>query len=315
MTARKVAGVIAALFMLPLAALVVVNAWDYLRFHAAIRRLENLTEEQCRAMGDAVARVKARQRITDPAGFEILRPIQSNVVRNSADFLLYELKPAKPVNDDDHVYLYARISVSPSNQEIMYFTNSSGPQKSKVVWNRNPEFVKKHSPGGRILTVRQWTMSGSRSWMVLSDRILVVDERGRTGDEPSIAGSAVLDVAGMSRIKEAIANLPATAFGKDYYAEGVADGAILHLGFEPDDENGPRDVSISNTWSDQFGPLLNTVSDLVPKNCPIEFITWMKEDEDLRRRPTTIRTRAEREAINWGKPNLPWWCLWRKWLD
>lgn len=290
------------------------NAWDYFRFHRSIWRVEKLSEAQYRALGDAAARIKDHIRTEHPAGFEDLRPIRASLYPGSSDFLLYELKPTKPRYEDDHIYLYVRISTSPSNQEISFFTNSEGKQRSKVVWCRSPEFVKRHSPSGRFLTITQWSMSESRAWIVLEDQILVVDDNGHVGGEPSIAGSTKLDAMSIAHIKDAMKRLPSSARGKDYRADGVADGVSLNISFDPDGEEGPDTVSISNTWVEEFRPLLAAVSELAPKDCPIEFIEHMTADEHLRGYPTSVRTREEWDKLYWSKPNTPWWCVWREWM-
>ena len=296
------------------AAFVGANALDYFRYHVAISRIEGLSDAQYRFLGDAAAQVKDHVRTEAPGGFKLLKPIRASLYPGSSDLLLYELKPTEPRFEDDHIYLYARISTSPSNQEILYFTNSEGKQRSKVVWNRNPDFVKQYSPTGRILTITQWAGDG-RSWIVLSDRILVVDDNGRVGGEPSMVGSAPLDEAGIARIKEAMGKLPSSVRGKDYRADGVLDGISLDISFDSEGKEAPDSVTISNTWVAGFGPLLTAISELAPKDCPIGFIEYMATDDRLRNYPATVRTRDEWDKISWGRPNTPWWCVWRKWLN
>lgn len=315
MTPKKIALLFAGMIGAAVLALILVNAVDYYRFHSVIRRLESLSEEQFRTLGDAAARVTQPTRADGADGFDVLKPIKVNLSPKSSDFLLYELKPMKPQFEDDNIYLYLRISTSPNNQEILYFTNSEGKQRTKVLWNRNPEFVHKHSPGGRILTINQWSMSESLTWIVLNDRILTVSNSGRTGGEPSIEGSVALDAAGLARIKVALENLPASSKGKDYRTDGVMDGIALDILFDPDGNAGPEDISISNTWVEEFRPLLTAVSELGLKDLPIGFIEDMTTDEHLRDYPTTVRTRVEWDKIEWGEPSAPWWCVWRKWFD
>jgi hypothetical protein len=314
MNLRRIATVVVVLLGAAAAAFVGANAWDYFRFHAAIWRVEGLSEEQYRALGDAAAHVKDHVRTKDPEGFELLKPIRASLYPGSSDFLLYELRPTEPRYEDDHIYLYARISTSPNNQVILYFTNSEEKQRSKVVWNRNPEFVKRHSPAGRILTITQWNRDG-RSWIVLPDHILVIDENGYVGGEPSIAGTVALDEAGIARIQDAMNKIPASMRGKDYRADGVLDGINLNILFDSEGKEGSDTISISNTWVEEFRPLLTAVSELSPADCPIHFIEYMTTEAHLRDYPTTVRTREEWDKILWSEPNTPWWCVWRRWLD
>lgn len=295
--------------------IVTLNAVDYYRFHRVIDRLEHLSEAQLHALGDAAAKVTKSTSEANPAGFEALGPIKSaSLWPNNSDFLLYELRPWRPRFEDDRIYLYVRISTSPSNQEIIYFTNSEGKQRTKLLWNRNPAFVQKHSPGNRVLTVSQWSMSDSLSWIVLQDRILIISDSGRTGAEPSLIGEAPLDKSALNRIEEALAGLPTSARGKIYQAKGVSDGVSVHISSDPNGKERADDVTISNTWVEEFRPLLMAVSELGPKGHPIPFIEWVTTEEHLREYPTTVRTKAEQDQRDWGEPSIPWWCVWRKWL-
>src|SRR3954468_13754573 len=171
MIRRKIVWSLAVLLAGVLTAFVAANVLDYYRFHRAISRLENLSEAQVRALGDAAARVEQVSRTDRADGFEALHPVSAVLYPGSSDFLLYELRTFRPLDPDNFIYVYARISSSPHNQEIGYFTNSEGIQRTKILWNRNPEFVARLSPANRILTVRQWDR-GSRTWIILSDRLL-----------------------------------------------------------------------------------------------------------------------------------------------
>lgn len=314
MTFRHIAMGFTTTAALLVAGFVGANAVDYLRFHRAIWRLESLTEDQLRALGDAATHIDKFQRTDHPVGFELLQPIKANLWPGSLEFLLYQLKPNQPRYEEDNIYLYARISTSPHNQKIYYFTNSSGKQRTKVIWNRNPAFVQQHSPGNRILSICEWGRD-SRTWIILPDRILVVDDNGYVGGEPSIAGQADLSADGLARIKEALAKITPSMRGKDYRAEGVLDGTHLDISFDPDGKPGPDSIRISNTWVEELRPLLTTVSELSPKECPNRFIEQMTTDEQLREYPTTVTTLEERDRLSWSEPNTPWWCVWRKWLN
>lgn len=289
------------------------NILDYYRFNTAIRRIENLSEAELNALAAAAARIDVHDRPHSLRGFEALRPISASLSPALSDFLIYELKPTKPRFEDDIVYLYVRITTSRNNQQIFYFTNSEGKQRSKVVWNRNPEFVRRHAPKDRLLTITQWS-SDTRTWIVLRDQILVVDDAGTVGSEPTIVGNVLLNSDGLSRIKHAIASLPPDACGKNYRADHVLDGTNFVIRFTADGEPSHDDVEISNTWVEEFQPLLNAVSELSPPDLPITFIERLTSDAYLRNEPTIVRTLEEWDRINWGKPNTPWWCVWRNWF-
>lgn len=315
MAPKKIALTGLVLLGAAIIAFVTPNAVDYYRYHRAIWRLEHLSEAQLRAIGNKAAKIAGPTHGSNPTGFEALGPVKfASLYPGSSDFLLYELNAPESVYRDGGVYLYLRISTSPSNQEIMYFTNSEGKQRTKVLWNRNPDFVRKHSPGNRLLTVTDWGLHDGQSWVVLRDRILVISENGQEGAEHAIIGEAPLDQAALDRIQAVLAGLPSDYRGKVYLADGVHDGSNLHISFDPGGKERADDVNIRNTWVEEFRPLLTTVSELSPKDHPITFIEAVTSDENLRRHPTTVRTKAEQDRRDWGEPDTPWWCVWRKWL-
>lgn len=315
MTPKKIALTSLVLLGVAFLAVVAANALDYYRIHRAIARLDNLSEAQLRAMGDAAAKITNHTHGSNPAGFEALGPVKfASLGPEISDFLLYELDPPESEYRDGQTYLNFRISTSPSNQEISYFTNSEGRQRTKVLWNRNPDYVRKLSPENRLLTINQWAMSDSLAWIVMRDRILLVHENGRGVTEPAIIGEAPLDQAALNRIQTALTRLPDSARGKVYLADGVFDGVALRISFAPDGKERADDVRISNTWVEEFRPLLTAVSELGPKDHPIPFIKEMATDERLREYPTTVRTKAEQDRREWGELKTPWWCVWRKWL-
>ena len=182
MMLRRSSLVAAATIIFAALALTVVNAIDYFRFHGALARMSNLTETEIMTIADYCQSVKNGVRFTAsdaPAAFQPLHPLNGSLFRGSCDALLYEL---------GEVYLWARVSSSLGNQQMLYFTNSNGPQKTKVIWNRNPEFVRLVSPTGRLMTVTQWTMHDSRQWIVLPATICVIDSAGAVGAEEKVGG-------------------------------------------------------------------------------------------------------------------------------
>ena len=314
MKLRRIRRVIAFLPVAFAIGLLGANALDYWRYHAAIRRMESLTDEQYRGLAAAAARVNKIERVDVAEDFSALRPLSVTLAPGGSDFLLYQLRPTRPRHQDDEIYLYARISTSPSNQEIIYFTNSEGRQRTKVIWNSNPKFVTKHAPHGRLLTITQWA-GASRSWILLRDQLLVIDNNGRSGAEPAIVGSVTLTEEQRRLLDEQIKNLPSKFLGKDVRADRVMDGIQLDIKFSEDGRDGPNDINISNTWVEELRPLLTTVSDLSPTDLPITFIRDMTTDEHLKDYPATVRTLQEWDAIYWrgSEANPPWWCVWRKW--
>ena len=314
MTFRKIALSLGGVIAGGLLAFVGVNAVDWFRYHHAIWRMEHLNQAQCLALGDPARSVTSHMRADGLTGFEDLHAISANLSPGSSDFLLYELRSESARFGDDYVFLYARISTSPSNQTIQYFTNSDGGQRSRVVWNRNPDFAKKVSPGNRILTVRQWN-GESRSWIVLKDRIMVVDDFGYVGSEAKIVATLPLNEAGLARIKETLSRLPANALGKNYGLDGVADGLHLHILFEPDGEEGPSDVNLSNIWIEEFRPLLTAISELGPNESPIGYIESITHDNALKGQTSSVRTLKESKIFYDERPTTPWWCVWRSLIN
>lgn len=293
------------LVLLPFGALIVVNAFDYYRFSSAVRRVEKLTPAELTALADYSRNVTGHQKHEGdqvPEPFRGLHPIEVSLGKDLAYANLYQA---------GEVYLQCNIDTSPSNQQIHYFTNSSGRQRRKILWNRNPEFVRKTNPDGRLVTVAQWSMSHGTRWIVLPSRILVVRERSTTGSEPKIEAVVPLADEGLAEIRNALISLGPDVRGKDYRSDHVMDGISLRITFTSTGEAGADDISISNTWTPAVKPLLDTISKLVPPAQQIRFGELMTTDEHLRDYPTTVRTLEEWETTNSPPPQTPWWCVWR----
>jgi hypothetical protein len=281
---------------------VAANVVDYIRFHQAVARVERLTESDFLALADYCRTVKLGEHgevIPIPPAFQPLKPIRVTPYRGGFNALLYKA---------GQVCLAVNISSSPSNQQVIYFTYSSGPPKSKVIWNRNQEFARRVSPSRRLVTATQWGMHGGGSWIVLNDRICVVDH---SGGEDTLLANAPLDEQGRSLIVAALRSIGPSVRGRDYRTDDVIDGISLHICFTPTGEDGPDDIVISNTWIDAAGPLLDAISKLGPKEFPIRFEKVITSTDWFRKYPTTVLTLKEREKLDSPPPETPWWCVWR----
>ncbi len=287
---------------------VIANAVDYFRFRSAVARIEGLPQPELLAMADYARSVKGLSRFAAteaPGAFHSLKSLSGSSSEGICDLLLYEL---------GEVYLWVRVETSPSNQRIKYFTNSGGPQRTKVVWDRSSEFVRSVSPTGRLVTVARWSMYDGQAWIVLKNRICVVHRNSVAGGEDIILASVPLDIEGYNKILAALRTLGPSVRGKDYRADGVADGISLWISFTPSGEEGPEDIAISNTWVEATRPLLDAISKFGPKEFPIGFETIISRDELLSKRPATVRTLREVQALDWPAPKTPWWCVWRSFI-
>lgn len=293
------------LVFLPFGALIGVNAYDYLRFQSAIRRAERLNRQDWAALADHVRAAETRSsdsKAEIPRPWQVLRPLAVTSYRGSGYANLYQ---------HGEVYLQLNVDNSANNQRVYYFTNSGGPQRRKLLWERSPEFTRKVSPGGRVVTVTQWRGSEGCHWIVLPDRILVVEDNGRTGDEPTILAEATLDAAGASGIREVLQAIGSDIRGHDFRCDAVADGIGLHINFTASGENGDDSIGVTNTWVPAIKPLLDAISQRLPAKARIRFTGLLIPDGDPRDYPATVRTLAEWKAISEPPPKTPWWSLWR----
>jgi hypothetical protein len=305
MRGRKILGGVGATVAAAALGFLALNAIDYFRFRSAIDRAEHLSPAEYRAMGDYCMHETQHRKLAAqdlPPVFSPLRALNGDFFPGSSDLLLYQLGEA---------YLYLRISTAPENQEIVTFTNSFGPQKTRVLWDRNPDYIREISPVGRQVTLTEWGLHGGRTWIVLSDRILVIDENAFVGHDRVVVASAALDPGEQRLITEALQAIPESAHGKVYRAASVMDGIKLDLHFTPTGEAGPGDITMSNARVAAVSPLLAAISKVLPREYALDF------DDAVSRGPaagahTTVRTTEEWERIYWGQPKIPWWCVWRE---
>ncbi|MCX6951777.1 MAG: hypothetical protein NTV51_06375 [Verrucomicrobia bacterium] len=307
MKGKRIARGLVALAVLTVSLVAIANVYDYFAFRSALARVEQLTDADKLEIGDFYLNAKTALRFSgedSPAPLKRLKPVKGNISPrfHDGDVLLYER---------GEIYLWLRIATSPNNQQILYFTNSARSQKARNIWHRNPEFIRRVSPSGRRATVSRWDMSDCRRWIVLDDRIMVVDVSGRSGGEDIIQATAKLEPEGLRQILELIDSTKKKAGGMDFRTEGM-DGLQLYITFNPDGSGGQEGISISNAQVPEVTPLLDLISQLGPKEYPIEFDRIVSQDDRFPKAPIIRRSLREREKLDWPEPKTPWWCVWRK---
>lgn len=296
--------ILLVLVALPFGTLLTVNLIDYAQFQFAIRRVETISNAEIRSLADYCRQVEKPLRFEGsnaPTALQPLKPINGTLYPGSCDALLYEL---------GDISLWVRISTSALNQEIAYFTNASGRQHKKIIWSRNPEYARQLNPLNRIITVRvSWMLSRTLEWIVLPDRLMVIERAHTTGSDDTILAKGPLTNTALASIKSALNEIGLSVRGK-HYTSGASDGIHLHLNLGTDGENTPDDIIIENAWIEAIGPLLRTISKIAPKEHPIAFEQIMQQS-DLANRPITVMPLADWEARYYGQPKTPWWCVWR----
>lgn len=293
-----------------IAGIVAFNVIDYVRFHRAISRAEALTPSQLLAIGEYSRAANSLSRFSRdqiPTPFLPLQPISAEIGPHTSDLELYKL---------GEIHVTLRITTSPRNQQISYFSNSNFLQRSKTLWNRNPEFVQEVSPSGRLLTITQAAMTTWRDWIVLDDRICVVDRSGRSGSEDVVRGNARLDTNARGRIVSALRAIPSSMRGHEYREAGTMDGISLAIRTSHNGDKGPDDISVSNVWVEELRPLIEAISASAPAGFPIDFEKIVLDPERGERPIATIRTLRDAETTyDFLHSKTPWWCIWRSILN
>jgi hypothetical protein len=276
-----------------------------LKFTRAVARLEALRPTDWEKIADYARGIDARARFERedaPASLKILQPISGSISKGVVEVLIYEMGEA---------YLWVWVTTSPHNQRILYFTNSTGPQKTKVLWDRNPEYVRSVSPSDRIVTITQWSSLG-QSWIVTRDSIVVVHRNQVEGGEDFVRARVPLDADGRLQIQSAIEKIPTASRGKHHNADNVFDGISMEIGFSPDGGEGSDDIALSNAWTDEIRPLLANVSKFGPKEFPIELERFTRINPLHPSYKVTIRSRQAWSDIYEPLPRTSRWNIWRK---
>lgn len=287
--------------------LVAVNAIDYAPYGLALRRAEKLTQADLGSLAAACTRYEKRghQRLFGddiPADFRELNPVRVSIYPGSSDISLLE--------KGDNRYVFIRVSTSPENQEIDLVSYSGTKQESRRLWEKHPEFTRRLNPIGRIVTIAQWDMHSGREWIVLQDRLLVIDRHTTVGGSDQIAANFPLKAEDRSAIENAIVSLPAEVRGRAFDA-GAMDGISLRVSFSSDGTpNQSTDIVLENTWRGELNELVDVVSKAVVNAPAIPFREIVQRMDILEGQPPPIDLPLpEYERRRWGI-RLPWWCWW-----
>lgn len=292
----------AALFGVGLA---LANIVDLVRYHRAIGRVQRLSPDQLRAIGDYCRNVEGHARFETadaPDVFRLLQPIRGGAFRSHADAILYEL---------GEVMVWLHVHTSSENQRIRWTSNVSGPTRTTVLWERDPEAFKRLHPDGRLLTLVQWKLHDLHEWIVLRDEVLVFQRNTAFNRGDKLLASAPLAPGQREEILAAIRTLKTEAGGRHFRDDDVMDGIELRIAFSPDGKAGSDDVVLANAWADAFGPLSDLVNRAGPREYPLRFRDVVARDERERPRAVTVRTLKEHDRVFSPPPRMPWWCVWR----
>lgn len=267
-------------------------------------RATGLTQEQLRAIGDRCRNV-SKGKFEDLEEFDVpveFEPLKSNKVSlfpGNTSCSLYSL---------GELYLDFSVNTSPDNQEIYFFTNEKGPQKTTTWWNRDPVLTQQLSPNQRLVTITY----NSCEWIVLANKIMVIGRPTYSGFGDRMLASSLISKNDRALILQTISEIPQNIRGKIVSDEGVSDGTHLSVRFSSDGKRSDGDIVASNAWTDEIGPLLDVISRLSPKDYPIFFreqIATMFQNQE--RPPATVRTLSDWDAMYNPRPKTPWWCVWR----
>ncbi len=296
----------ASVVLAPIVLLVGANLADYVQFTGVLRRARGLTEAQLKALAKTCAEVRepsGRSEGSWPAEFDVLKPRFVSLRRSLSYASLYER---------GDVYFEFRVETSPHRQQIYFFTNSDGPQKTTVLWDSNPEFTKRANPAGRIVTITAYGLHLSKDWIALRDRVMIVDHPGTVGSEETIVWEAPLSESDRVAIEQEVASLRRRLGGKAY-STPVVDGLNLEVHFSPDGSPSPGDIALNNAWVDDATALGAIAARLSPSVRPFAYGRELRELQDNEFKDLPVRIRGVTELAD-EHPRLPWWCVWRKLL-
>jgi hypothetical protein len=284
----------------------IVNLIDYAPYGLALRRVRQLTAEDLAALAAACTRHETRghQRLFGqeiPAEFRALKPVRVSIYPGSSDISLL---------GKEERYVFLRVSTSKENQDIHLVSSSGRRQRQKLLWETNPEFTRRVNPVGRLVTVSQWGLHDSREWIVLADRLLVIDRNSYVGGSDAIVADYPLRDTDREAIRGAIATLPSSVRGQAFDS-GVMDGIGLKVSFSADGSpNNETDILLQNVWRSEVETLLNAISAVAGKDHWIGFASSIEQMDFIRSRPeATSMSLADYEELYNAMP-LPWWCWW-----
>lgn len=153
-------------------------------------------------------------------------------------------------------------------------------------------------------------MRSARQWIVLPDRLLVIDRIKTIGGSDQIVADRPLKAEDRRVIENAIVKLPATVRGQAFDG-GAVDGIGLRVSFSPDGApNQSTDVVLENAWCGELGELVEVISTAAGKDPAIPFRTAIERIAEVDGPPPTSNmSLQEYERRRWPS-RLPWWCWW-----
>ncbi len=286
-----------------------VNAISYLQFRRAWHVGDRFTPEELRKMAAACAETEKlghRRFVADaiPAPFHRLKARSATFYPGCSDFLLYGI---------GEIGVWMRISTSKQDQEISVFTDFLVPQGNTMLWHKDPAFAERRNPVGRLVTISEYYMEGGRDWIVLPDEIRIIDRRYTVGSSDSVAGVVPLSEFSRRRIVAAIAAIPAEIRGH-MYTSGAMDGVSLDIGFSGSGRRQAADIKLSNTWRDEVGPLVESISTCLSTKDAIDFKSVVSRSSFFDPKCQFSLTWAEQNARERHWRHLPWWCVWPRFI-
>lgn len=286
--------------------LLAANLADYYHFRRAIRAAQRTPPQDWARIRVALAAASKNSargyfnlaRSAMPPEMRRLWPTRASGDWVNAQISLYDLG-----------YLYVFLAIDLADGRVMLCENSRGEQRQEVLWVADAARAAKLNPGGRVISLLQWTMSGGREWVVLPHELRSLERYGSGGDE--LTASVPLDAATARAIAEEITRLARAIPSGRYRAKNVFDGITLTFRPSADGTASEADIALENVWREECGPLVARLNALLPAEAQINYASAI----DAMDRETGHV--AQVEAVSWAEawarelPRSHWWWLWR----
>ena len=287
------------------------NLIDYLSYRRAVELFDRLGVDQLLQFKEGfklIATSMEYQRYDKPnipAPFKFLDPVRVSSHGNFGDLTLYE-------TGNNSVSLHC--DLSPTLQKIISYNTADATTHAKTLWTSDPALFEKLNPTNRIVTISQFRyLNQGTQWIVVKDAILVVRN---SGEEEELLSRVALSAGGLHKIETALTDLTSNVRGRRY-TSGTIDGIELRVIFSPDGKEQDDDIELANTWRQEVGPLLNTISSYLEKDLRIDFESAAKRQEAEHTRYQTMKTWKEIEKENdlerMHMP-YPWNGQWYRWF-
>jgi len=298
--------------------IVAANAIDFVRYRAALARINSLTPAQIQTIADYCQKVENTRDFGSKDTPVVLKPLQPSYVYLSSAHCVIILYANRQLS------LSLRVKSSSQNQEVYYVSHLGGIPEVHTIWWRYPKLAEELHPTNRIVSIstsrthRDSERMENREWIVTPDALLVIDDKPQTGkmEEDCVLAKVQLRAEDTQLITKLVNEIPLKLHEKYIYpvTSGPTYYSFCTLSFLSKQSNHEVTIELMRTWVSELGPLFDAIEKLCPTESPILFP--QKTASEYASNPHEMLSRKKAWKMSFPRSTeRSWWCFWPAVVD